>query len=82
MKGEMTMLAIRGKRLIDCTGSEPLKEAVLLIDGERIREVGSSSRISIPAGIDVIDVGDATLLPGLIDVHTHLGFCSDLGDES
>ena len=75
------MLAIKGKKLIDCTGSEPLKDGVVLIHGERISEVGSSSRVAIPAGVEIIDVGNATILSGMIDVHTHLGFCSDLGYE-
>jgi imidazolonepropionase-like amidohydrolase len=47
-----------------------INNAVLLIDGERISAVGSG--LSIPAGARVIDLGDMTLLPGLIDSHTHL----------
>jgi len=47
-----------------------INNAVVLIDGERISAVGSG--LSIPAGARVIDLGDMTLLPGLIDSHSHL----------
>jgi imidazolonepropionase-like amidohydrolase len=40
------------------------------VEDDRIAEVGS--RVTVPAGARVIDLGDATLLPGLIDLHTHL----------
>jgi imidazolonepropionase-like amidohydrolase len=40
------------------------------VEGDRIAEVGS--RLAVPAGTRVIDLGEATLLPGLIDLHTHL----------
>ncbi len=49
--------------------------AVIIIEGERIREIGAN--LSIPANAEVIDLGSKTLLPGLIDCHTHLNF--DLG---
>jgi len=63
-------LAVRAARLIDGTGGPPLTDVVVLIRGERIEAVGSGLRI--PSGAEVIDLGGATLLPGLIDLHTHL----------
>jgi imidazolonepropionase-like amidohydrolase len=65
---------LKAARLIDGTGAATVTPAMIRIEGERILEVGSSVRI--PAGARVIDLGDATLLPGLIDLHTHL-----TGDE-
>ena len=65
---------LRAARLIDGTGAPTLQPAMIRVEGERIVEVGSNLRV--PAGARVIELGDATLLPGLIDLHTHL-----TGDE-
>ncbi len=64
------LVAIRAARLIDGSGAAPIRDAVVLIEGERIRAVGTS--LAIPEGARVIDLGGATLLPGLIDCHTHI----------
>jgi imidazolonepropionase-like amidohydrolase len=63
-------IAIRAARLIDGRNASPVLDAVIIIDGEKITAVGS--RLPIPQGAAVLDLGDATLLPGLIDSHTHL----------
>jgi imidazolonepropionase-like amidohydrolase len=65
-------VAIRAARLFDATASRLLTDQVVLIQGERIAEVGPAERVKIPAGAEVIDLGRATMLPGLIDTHTHL----------
>jgi imidazolonepropionase-like amidohydrolase len=61
---------VKAARLLDGHGGAPLAPAVVRIDGDRIADVGSN--LTIPAGAQVIDLGGATLLPGLIDLHTHL----------
>lgn len=63
-------IAIRAARLIDGQSDTVIKDAVVLVMGEKITAVGS--RLAIPANAKIIDLGDATLLPGLIDAHTHL----------
>ncbi len=63
-------LAVRAARLLDVKSGHYLPDAVVLIRGETISAAGS--KLAIPAGTRVIDLGDATLLPGLIDCHTHL----------
>jgi imidazolonepropionase-like amidohydrolase len=63
-------VAIRARRLIDGTSDEVVKGAVVLIVGEQITAVGPG--LAIPENARVIDLGDVTLLPGLIDAHTHL----------
>lgn len=63
-------LAIRAAQLIDGSGAPPLRDAVVLVEGERIVAVGARSEI--PEGVPTLDLGGATLLPGLIDCHTHI----------
>jgi imidazolonepropionase-like amidohydrolase len=61
---------VRAARLIDGRGGPPLEPAMVRISGERIEEVSTS--LPVPAGATLIDLGASTLLPGLIDLHTHL----------
>jgi imidazolonepropionase-like amidohydrolase len=49
-----------------------LTRQVVVLHGERITEVGPEAQVKIPAGAQVIDLGQATVLPGLIDAHTHM----------
>lgn len=74
-------IAIRAARLIDGKNDAPISNAVILIEGARITNVGSG--LSIPANAEVIDLGNATVLPGLIDCHTHLlqNYDSALGND-
>jgi imidazolonepropionase-like amidohydrolase len=63
-------LAIRAGRLLDGTGAPPVRNAVLLIEGDRITAVGPD--VKIPPGVETIDLSKSTVLPGLIDCHTHI----------
>jgi imidazolonepropionase-like amidohydrolase len=64
------IVMIKAGRLLDGRGGAPLVPAMVRVEGEKIAEVGAN--LSVPPGATVIDLGDATLLPGLIDLHTHL----------
>ena len=63
-------IVIRAARLIDGKSDAVVKDAAVLVEGERITALGPG--LAIPPEARVIDLGDATLLPGLIDAHTHL----------
>ncbi len=63
---------VKAARLLDPRTGNVLAPAAVLIDGDKIKEVGSSSQIDVPHGAKIIDLGAATLLPGLIDAHAHL----------
>jgi imidazolonepropionase-like amidohydrolase len=65
-------VAIRAGRLFDSTTGQMLTRRVILITGDRITEVGAEGTVKIPSGAQVIDLSQATVLPGLIDAHTHM----------
>jgi imidazolonepropionase-like amidohydrolase len=64
------IVAIRAGKLFDARSGKLLDNQVILIRGDRIAEVGGS--VEIPAGAAVIDLGTATVLPGMIDAHVHV----------
>ena len=63
-------IVLKAARLIDGKSATPIASPVIVIEGDRIVQVGSG--IALPAEAQVIDLGGATLLPGLIDCHDHL----------
>lgn len=71
-----TVVVIQAARLIDGRGGEPLAPAMVRVEGGRISAVASS--LPVPSGARLINLGDATLLPGFIDLHTHLTGRSDV----
>ncbi len=73
---------ISGATLIDGSGSAPLPNAVVIIRGDRIAEVGPSSSINVPEGARIINAAGKFLMPGLIDTHIHLEEVglSDIGE--
>jgi imidazolonepropionase-like amidohydrolase len=62
--------AIKAARLIDGTGTAPIINATVLVTGNKIIAVGRD--VAIPSGTVVIDLGNATIMPGFIDAHVHL----------
>jgi len=66
-------IVIRAARLFDSNTGRILTGQVIIIQGERIADVGPAAQVKIPAGAQVIDfAANATVLPGLIDAHTHM----------
>ena len=67
-------ILLTAARLLDGSGNPPLESAALLIEGGRIAGFGRQGDMRPPDGaqIERVDYGDATILPGLVDAHTHL----------
>ncbi len=75
------VVAIKAGRLFDGTGDAYRMNVMVLVEGDRIKAVGPAADVTIPGGTEVIDLTNATVLPGLIDCHTHLGGRADRYDE-
>jgi imidazolonepropionase-like amidohydrolase len=70
---------IRAKRMIDGASSQPITPGVVLVEGDRILAVGADAESGARArSATLVDLGDATLLPGLIDNHTHVLLQGDI----
>ena len=65
------MLALANANLIDGTGAAPVRGTTVIVDGKKIAAVGKG--LPVPANATVIDLKSKTLLPGLIESHSHLG---------
>ncbi|HYM60750.1 MAG TPA: amidohydrolase family protein [Thermoanaerobaculia bacterium] len=63
-------IVLKAARLFDGTSDTLIQNGAVLVEGNRIRAVGGN--LAIPPNAEVIDLGDATLLPGFIDAHTHI----------
>jgi len=64
--------ALVGGVLIDGYGGKPVRNSVILIEGERIAGVGQADTLKVPAGAEVISTAGMSVLPGLWDMHVHL----------
>ena len=60
-----------GATLVDGTGADPIEDAVVIVMGDRILEVGPKSEVSIPDYLPLVDVSGKWIVPGLIDAHIH-----------
>ncbi|MCA1582686.1 MAG: amidohydrolase family protein [Acidobacteria bacterium] len=70
--GADAVTVIRAGRLIDGKSPAPRRDQVIVVRGNRIESVGDSNSARIPEGAAVVDLSGATVLPGLIDAHTHI----------
>jgi len=63
---------VQGGRLFDGTGADQISDGAILVEGTRIAAAGPVDAIDVPDDAAVLDVGDRTLMPGIVDAHTHL----------
>ena len=75
------VVAVRAGRLFDPMSGTLIRNQIVLIQGERIVELGPADRIKVPAGAEEIDLSQATVLPGLIDAHSHLFLTGEFGSR-
>ena len=66
--------ALRGVTVIDGTGAAPIRNATVIVTGDRISAIGPRASVKIPAGARVLDLAGKTLVPGFIDMHAHVAF--------
>jgi imidazolonepropionase-like amidohydrolase len=64
--------ALVADRLIDGTGRDPIENAVVVWDGDRLTAAGARTDVTIPSDAEIIEGDDLTVLPGLMDMHVHL----------
>src|SRR2546430_15469190 len=76
-KPALKAVYIRAGRLFDGTSDKVRENMVIMVVGDRIQNMGPATAISIPSDATVLDLSRATVLPGLIDCHTHLGSRAD-----
>ena len=67
-----SVVAVRAGHLFDSKAGQMLNNQVVIINGDKIMDVGPAERVQIPSGAQVVDLSQATVLPGLIDAHTHV----------
>lgn len=66
------LLAIVGGRLIDGYGGKPIENAIILVEENRVKEVGQVGTLAVPAVAKVINAEGMTVMPGIADMHVHL----------
>ena len=69
----MSVKVIKAGQIIDCTGANPIKNGVIVIDNKEIEAVGPEKSVEIPAGANIIDASGKTVMPGMMDIHLHVG---------
>ncbi len=69
--------AFTGARIVTMKGDEVIEDGTIVVDGNRIRAVGRTADVAVPAGATRIDARGKTIIPGLVDVHWHGGMGTD-----
>ena len=67
-----------GARLIDGSGGAPIEDSAFLVVNNRFTEVGRRGNIRVPPGAKRVDLSGKTVIPGLVDGHSHIGYMKNL----
>ena len=81
MQAQPASLAIVGATVIDGTGDAPLKNAVVVVTGNRIVAVGPRTSTTVPSGAQTIDAAGAFVVPGFVDTNVHLSLYGGMNDR-
>lgn len=79
------MIVLNASRLVDGISKEAYGPGTIVVEGDIIKQIGPTDSVDVPADAEVIHLGDVTLLPGLVDAHSHFGFgfgCPNAGGTS
>ena len=68
-------------RVIDGTGRDPIPDAAIVIAGGKIRDIGPSSSVKAPESAQVVDLSGKTIMPGIINLHGHVGMVKGLSQD-
>ena len=68
-------LAVLAGLLIDGSGGPPVPNGRVIIEGSQVVAAGPEKQVAIPRGAEVIDCSEQTVLPGMIEAHSHIAFC-------
>ena len=67
-----TTWAVRSRRLLDGTGQPVVPNGIVGVQDDKILAVGEESQVDLDSNTPVVDVGDRTVMPGIIDAHVHM----------
>lgn len=67
------MIALTHARLITMKGNEVIEDGTVVVEGNRIVSVGPYNKVKIPRGAEIMDMRGATIMPGMVDAHAHMG---------
>lgn len=71
-------IAYKAAHILTAAG-DPIDKGVLIVQKGKILAVGKAAEVKLPAGTQEVDLGEATLIPGLVDTHSHIGIYSRPG---
>lgn len=75
------IIALKNVRLIDGSGSVPIETATIVLSGGTISDIGPASRVRTPEGAEVVDLSGKTVIPGIINLHGHVGMVKGLSQD-
>ncbi len=76
-----TAVMLHGAQLLDGTGADPVADGAVVVEVDRITQLGRAGTLRMPRGTEVVECG-GTILPGLVNAHTHCSIIPGLGDQT